>query len=440
MNKHVVSIVRYGKPLASVQKAVELSDGLKGLSPSSKVFIKPNIVFWNRNAPFPKWGVITTSRTVEDMVILLKDLGITDISIGEGTVLMDPRDRETQHQAFRQLGYETLQKRYGIKLVPVFERPFKKVDLGDNIALKFNVDILESDFVVNIPVLKTHAQTVVSLGIKNLKGTIDLNSRKKCHSEDAGKDLNFRIAKLADPMPPIFTLLDGIYTNERGPSFDGRIRRGNVLIASKDILSADKVGANILGHPVSDVPHLVHAAKNHNRPLDLSDIELKGEPVDAVTVQHKHDFPYNKEGTLPLVFQRIKISGLSYRKYDLTLCTYCSFLNGAMLTALAKAWDGTPWDDVEILTGKTMSPTPGRKKTILMGRCMYQANRNHPDISEMIAIKGCPPNPKEIVSALHKAGIEVDGNIIENIERLPESFMERYRDKPEFEEAFFEIG
>ena len=58
----------------------------------------------------------------------------------------------------------------------------------------------------------------------------------------------------------------------------------------------------------------------------------------------------------------------------------------------------------------------------------------------MIAIKGCPPNPKEIVSALHQAGIEADADIFENLERLPESFMERYREKPEFEEAFFKIG
>ena len=40
--------------------------------------------------------------------------------------------------------------------------------------------MLESDFLVNIPVLKTHVQTVVSLGIKNIKGLIDIESRKKC--------------------------------------------------------------------------------------------------------------------------------------------------------------------------------------------------------------------------------------------------------------------
>ncbi len=439
MKKPIVSIVRYEKPLASVQKAVELSEGLRSLPGGAKVFIKPNIVFWTNSAVFPKWGVITTSRVVEDVVVVLKELGIEDISIGEGTVLLDPKDRQTQRLAFRHLGYDALQKRFGVKLISVFDRPFREVHLGDGIRIKYNVDILDSDFVVNLPVLKTHAQTVVSLGIKNLKGTIDLNSRKACHAADPEKDLNFRVAKLADPMPPMFTLIDGIFTNERGPSYDGRIRRSNILIASGDTLSADKVGASTLGYGVSEVPHLAHAVKNRNRPMDLSDIQLNGESLDTVTVRHKYDFPYNTEGTLPLVFQRMKMSGLSYRKYDLTLCTYCSFLNGAVLTAVAKAWQGKPWDDIEILTGKSMPPTPGKKKTILLGRCIYQANRNHPDIREMIAIKGCPPKPKEILEALHRAGIDADPDIFENLDRLPESFMERYKNKPEFDEAFFRI-
>ena len=69
MSKHSVSIVRYEKPLESVRKAVELSNGLDHLPSGAKVYIKPNIVFWTTAVPFPKWGVITTSRVVEDMVV-----------------------------------------------------------------------------------------------------------------------------------------------------------------------------------------------------------------------------------------------------------------------------------------------------------------------------------------------------------------------------------
>ena len=45
MNKHLVSIVPYVKPLESVRKAVDLSQGLAQLPSNARVLIKPNIVF-----------------------------------------------------------------------------------------------------------------------------------------------------------------------------------------------------------------------------------------------------------------------------------------------------------------------------------------------------------------------------------------------------------
>jgi uncharacterized protein (DUF362 family) len=438
--KSLVSVVRYEQPLESVRRVVDLCQGLVHLPPKAKVFIKPNIVFWTRFTPFPKWGVITTSRVVEDTVVLLKERGIDDITIGEGTVTRQPKDFETPAHAFETLGYGTLKKRYGVQVINVFERPFKKVDLGGGAALHYNADFLESDFLINLPVLKTHAQAVLSLGIKNLKGLIDIPSRKKCHNASPGKDLNFYVSRLAQPIPPSLTLLDGIYTNERGPGFDGRIHRSNILIASRDILSADMVGARVLGYEPSQVPHLVYAAGERGRPLDLSDIEVVGEPIAEVASHHEYAFPYNEAGTLPLPMVKMGIQGLSYKKYDLTMCTYCSGLTRVILMAIAQAWKGTPWDEVEILTGKAMKPTPGMKKTILLGKCMVQANRENPDILEMIPVKGCPPSQKELIGALHQAGIEVDISFIENLERAPGFYLKRYAGKPEFEEAFFSVS
>ena len=440
MSKSIVAIVRYEKPQVSVRKAVELSNGLQNMPANAKVFIKPNIVFWTKATLFPKWGVITTSRVIEDMVIILKDYGISDITIGEG-IVATPGDTETPAHAFNYLGYETLKQRYGVKYINVMERPFKKVELGDDVTLNFNADIINSDFVVDLPAMKSHNQTVVSLGIKNLKGTINIPSRKKCHSADLVKDLNFHVAKLADKMPPIFTLIDGIYTLERGPAFDGKIRRSNLLIASADILSADMVGANVLGHPVENVPYLVHAAKNRNRPIDLSDIEVKGEKIEDVASYHAYDFPYSDsdDGNMPVPLAKQGIKGLYYRKYDLSMCTYCSALNGLVLTAIRYAWKGEPWDGVEVLTGKQMQPTPGMKKTILLGKCMSKLHKDNPDINEAIPVKGCPPDPKDIVKALRQAGIEADSGLFDQVDMLPGFFMARYQDKPEFDEAFFQV-
>jgi uncharacterized protein (DUF362 family) len=439
MSRSVVSVVRYEKPGDSVRLAAELSGGLDRLSPRLKVFVKPNIVFWTRAVPFPKWGVITTSRVVEDVIVLLKEKGIDDITIGEGPALPRPKDRETPAHAFRGLGYDELKKRYGVKYINVFEHPFERVDLGEGITLNFNRNILQSDFVVNLPVLKTHAQTVVSLGIKNLKGTIDTESRKKCHNADPEHDLHYMVSMLPHPMPPMFTLLDGIYTNERGPNTDGRARRSNLLVASSDVLSADLVGAKILGYDPASIPHLAHAARERNRPLDLSDIEVRGEEIKDVMRPHEFAFPYNDTATLPASMEKMGVRGLSYHKYDLTVCTYCSSLNRLMLMAIAKAWKGEPYQEVEVLTGKVMQATPGKKKTILVGKCVYEVNRRNPNIQEMIPIKGCPPDPMAAFKALHQAGIEVGPEFFENRDKVQEIHMKKYRGKEGFDESFFTV-
>ena len=439
MRKPIVAIMRYEKPLESVRGAVDLSHGLDHLPSRAKVFVKPNIVFWTRTTPFPKWGVITTSRVVEDMVILLKERGIDEITIVEGMTTYDPKDKETPAHAFENLGYYVLKRRYGIKTLNIFERPFKRLDLGADVVLNFNEDILQSDFLVNLPVLKTHVQTVVSLGIKNLKGLIDVNSRKRCHSPHPIKNLDYMIARLANKIPPSFTLLDGIYTAERGPFFEGRLRRSNILIGSSDIFSADKVGAKVLGYDPSEVPHLVHAAHDFGRTTDLSDVEVVGEKIEAVASRHEYAFPYTEDGNLPKPMERMGIKGLAYRKYDDTICTYCSGLSTVILMAIASAWRGEPWDEIEILTGKVMKPTPGKKKTILIGKCMVQANRNNTDIKEMIFVKGCPPDFKGTLKALHQAGIEVSPTFFENMDMAAGFFMKRYEGQPEFEESFFKI-
>jgi hypothetical protein len=247
------------------------------------------------------------------------------------------------------------------------------------------------------------------------------------------------IARLANKLPPSFTLIDGIYTTERGPYFEGRLRRSNLLIASSDIFSADKVGAKVLGYDPSEVPYLVHAAQDFGRPIDLSDVEVVGEKIEAVASRHEYAHPYTEDGTLPKALEKMGIKGLSYPKYDHTICTYCSQLNTVILIAIVSAWRGEPWNEIEILTGKRMKPTPGKNKTILLGKCMVQANKNNADIKEMIVAKGCPPDLKGALKALHQAGIDVSPAFFKNMDMAAGYFMKRYEGKGEFEESFFKI-
>ena len=435
MSKPIVSIVKYEKPLESVRKVVELSKLFDDLPKEAKIFIKPNIVYWS-SGPHPKWGVITTSRVMEDVVTILKEQGIDNITIGEGF-----GSNEAAEDAFKKLGYNDLKERFGVKLINTNDRPHEKLDMGCEFLVNFASDPLKADYIINLPVLKTHSQAVVSLGMKNLKGFINIASRKKFHSADPIKTLHFNVAQLPNNIPPCLTLIDGIYTLERGPSMDGKAHRTNVLIASKDILSADIVGAKTLGIEPSDVPHLVQAAKDRDRSTSLSEIEINGEKIEAVASDHQWEFIYNDAGDLPLPFYRRQFKGIKYRQYDTTMCTYCSMINGLLLVLLKNAWNGETFGGIEFLTGKIMEPSAGMNKTILVGQCQYKKNKDHPNIHELVPIRGCPPSMEDIKNAFETCGIKVNPLMFQegNMDAGGVIFLQKYKGKSEFEESFYQI-
>ena len=87
-----------------------------------------------------------------------------------------------------------------------------------------------------------------------------------------------------------------------------------------------------------------------------------------------------------------------------------------------------------------MAPRPGKKKTILLGQCMCKLHKDNPVINEAIRVDGCPPDPGDLIRAFHRAGIDVDQNILHNYEQLPGFLMARYQNKPEFDEGFFRLN
>ena len=161
MNKPIVSLTKYESSPESLFKAIKESNAFEKLQPNHRVLIKPNLVGWDPDYPLAPYGVYTTSRLVEDMVILLKEYGVRDITIGEGSV---PRKGKTAGKLkgtkliFSALGYEHLQKTYDVKLLDFFDEPFENVELND-FSINISKAALEADFFINMPVLKTHNQT-----------------------------------------------------------------------------------------------------------------------------------------------------------------------------------------------------------------------------------------------------------------------------------------
>jgi len=430
-----VAVVKYEKPLESLREAVALVGGLKDVASSSKVVIKPNICGWWEVANFPKYGMLTTARLIEDMLALLNEQGVQDISIVEGPTEIAENTEPAIILATKGMGLDILVKRYGVKIVDVHQGTFRKVTAGD-VTFSVNTDILDADYVINMPVLKTHGLSMVSLGIKNLKGILNIASRKKCHNPNPNKDLNYHISKFPDIVKSSLTIIDGIYTLEKGPIIAGEAHRSNILIASKDLLSADKVGTTILGIDPQTIPHIELVAKNMNRPTDLSDVIIRGEDeLETVTKPHR----WAPDPIQP-IFELMGIRGITFPDTDSTSCTYCTdyLIHLGMGIAEAKNKD-KPFDDIEILYGKILKPSSGHKHTLLLGQCQVKKNGNNPLINHCVKIDGCPPNKWDFFSALEELRIELPDNHVEWWDKLPESFMGQYVGKSEFDESFYQM-
>ncbi|MBC7239212.1 MAG: DUF362 domain-containing protein, partial [Chloroflexi bacterium] len=64
MTRPVVALTRWDDAGDAVRKAIELCDGLAGFRSTDRILIKPNLVFWDFDLPFPPYGVVSTTAVV----------------------------------------------------------------------------------------------------------------------------------------------------------------------------------------------------------------------------------------------------------------------------------------------------------------------------------------------------------------------------------------
>ena len=73
----MTSTVALGKYINNqdvLKKTIELCGGFENLKASDKVMIKPNLVAWDDQFPIAPFGVYTSTRLMEDLIVSLKDL------------------------------------------------------------------------------------------------------------------------------------------------------------------------------------------------------------------------------------------------------------------------------------------------------------------------------------------------------------------------------
>jgi uncharacterized protein (DUF362 family) len=401
--KPIVSLVKYTASPHSLEDAIARCGGFDSLDKNAGILIKPNLVTWDDEFKIAPFGVFTTTKLVEDLVTCLRDFGCRDISIGEGSVQMR-KDVGTM-QAFAGLGYTAMAKRYGLKLIDFNESEASAARIHKGLTLHIAKEAVHADFFINFPVLKTHAHSKVSLGLKNLKGCLKTASKKRCHQPDPGLESCFTF--IADFIKPALTIVDGIYALEQGALHFGNAFRKDVIVASRDILAADLIAAKTMGFDPEDIVHFAEYGKRHGKPLDLSEYDIRGEALEAHIKPLKWDWGWTEDNTGPSVFGKLGVSGAAVPKYDETLCSGCTPFANMVNILVLSAFKGRPLPKVEILNGKKMQARPGYEKTVFIGNCIIRANKDNPNIRQTIKVEGCPPETQDVIAALKEAGLDI---------------------------------
>ena len=238
-------ILTYGDDIVkNTYDTLKESDISTYLRSGYKVALKPNLV-----VPGPaSLGATTHPEVVEGIIMYLKDFGVKNIKIIESAWIGDSTKR-----AFKDCGYVNLSRKYDVPLIDLKD---DKCTSLKHSGLEVNVcnEALETDFLINVPVLKAHCQTRLTCCIKNLKGCVPDREKGRFHRIGLHKPISVlpAIIKVG------YNVIDGIcgdMTFEEG----GNPVVANRIITGRDPVMLDSFCAGIIGLKAEDVKHLAMA-------------------------------------------------------------------------------------------------------------------------------------------------------------------------------------
>ncbi|MBN2372460.1 DUF362 domain-containing protein [bacterium] len=210
------------------------------LFPSDKkvsILIKPNLNS-NMNS---LTGNTTDLRLLAVVIEYLKDRNYANITVGEGT---NSGFFRAGVNVIRRLRVDELARYYNVKVVDFNHSDTIPIELEDGVKANIARDCLESGFFINIPKLKTHFETEMTVCLKSLIGCLaGRENKKKAHSS-----LIKNILKLNDAIKPDLQIVDGLIAMEgTGPSLGEPKKIDTVLIGTNPYL-LDMIASKIAGY------------------------------------------------------------------------------------------------------------------------------------------------------------------------------------------------
>ena len=260
MGRIAIVKVEGGDVYGAVEEAVELLDGFK-IRRGARAVIKPNICY-PRN---PYGMVITDFRVIEAVIRLLQD-ETDDIVVVESDNISGTADSRAEKS-----GLLDLLRRLDVEFINLSRDEGETHRIGE-VEIRLPKTVLEADYFINLPKMKTCGPTLVTLSIKNLFGLPMRRDKKKLHPY-----LNEILPYLAKVIRHDLIVLDAITAMEGNGPVIGTPKEMGLIIAGRNPLEVDAISTSIMGIDPMEVEHLRRAYELGVGEIDVEKLDVVGE-------------------------------------------------------------------------------------------------------------------------------------------------------------------
>lgn len=306
----VVSIVKtkgneYEDIKGAVDEVIRQIGGLEDIiKPGYNVIIKPNLVA----TPTDRLsGGVTRWEVCKAIYEAVRAIGANPVIAESAAAGADTE------KVIQKCGYQQLREQ-GIPVINLkaedsvkYEFPVVNGKIVDTLSSWETVR--NADAIITVPVMKTHDQMEVSLGMKNCKGLISDVNKKRLHA----LGLVEGVCDIVQTLKPVLEIVDGTFGQQGlGPIF-GETKEMDLIVGSKDLVACEAVTSKIMGYEVDEVDITVAAYQRGLGEKDLAKIDVVGEKIEDVQSRFKRSSEVEIEG-LPQSYNLI---------FDEKACTGC---------------------------------------------------------------------------------------------------------------------
>jgi len=206
------------------------------VSKTANIFLKPNLNS-NMNA---LTGNTTDLRVIAAVIEFLIGNGYKNITIGDGT---NSGFYRNDISVISRLVIDKLAKYYSVKVVDLNYSEKKEIALDDKIKTGIAKECLDTDFFINLPKLKTHFATGMSVCLKNMVGClVGQENKRRIHTH---KNLAQNIVNINKAVKVDLHIVDGLISMEGfGPTRGTPVSTG-IIITGTDPYLIDMACAKI---------------------------------------------------------------------------------------------------------------------------------------------------------------------------------------------------